>query len=152
MLAAIAALESGSFANDAIVEKNDAVLHQSKADDSWAYYQSKGVEAAVYATQAEGTSKPELAARWRAEGEREKNERAEIKKRAEEEDRKVTEMDAKSEHSLHVHHEFAKGVTIFQVAIALSAIAALTRRKPMWWVSLGLGVVGASFFVAGLVA
>jgi len=152
VLAAIAALESGSYANDALVEKNDAVLHQSKADDAWAYYQSKGVEAAVYATQAEGTQRPELAARWRAEGERERTERGEIRKTAEEEEKQVADMDAKSAHSLHVHHDFAKSVTIFQVAIALSAIAALTRRKPMWWVSLGLGAVGAAFFAMGLFA
>jgi hypothetical protein len=151
VLAAIAALESGSFANDAIVQKNDAVLHQSQADDAWAYYQSKGVEAAVYATQAEVAPRPELAARWRAEGEREKTERADIRRTAEGEETKVAEMNAKSERSLHVHHEFAKGVTIFQVAIALSAIAALTRRKIMWWVSLALGVVGAGFFVIGFV-
>jgi len=150
VLAAIAALESGSYANDAIVDKNDAVLHQSKADDAWAHYQAKGVEAVVYATQAEGAARPELAARWRAESEREKSERAEVRQLAEQEEAHVTEMDARSEHSLHAHHEFAKGVTIFQVAIALSAIAALTRRKAMWWVSLGLGAVGAGFFVMGL--
>jgi hypothetical protein len=149
VLAAIAALESGSFANDAIVDKNDAVLHQSKADDAWAHYQAKGVEAVVYATQAEGAPRPELAARWRAEAEREKTERAEVRRGAEEEEKFVAEMDAKSEHSLHVHHEFAKSVTIFQVAIALAAIAALTRRKPMWWVSLAIGAVGAAFFVIG---
>ena len=152
VLAAIAALQSGSFANDAIVEKNDAVLHQSKADDAWAHYQAKGVEAVVYETQAEGAARPELAARWRAESEREKTERAEIRRGAQEEEKRVTEMDSRSEHSLHVHHEFAKSVTISQVAIALAAIAALTRRKAMWWVSLGLGAVGAAFFVMGFAA
>jgi hypothetical protein len=151
VLAAIAALESGSHANDAIVQKNDAVLHQSKADDAWAYYQSKGVLVALYATQSEAAPRPDLAARWRAEGEREKAERIEIRRRAEEEEKRVAEMGEKSGHSLHVHHEFAKSVTIFQVAIALAAIAALTRRKPMWWVSLGAGMVGAGFFVLGLV-
>ena len=152
VLAAIAALQSGSFANDAIVEKNDAVLHQSKADDAWAHYQAKGVEAVVYATQAEGATRPELAARWHAESERETTERAEIRRGAEEEEKLVKEMDARSEHSLHVHHEFAKSVTISQVAIALAAIAALTRRKAMWWVGLGLGAVGAAFFVLGFAA
>ncbi len=110
------------------------------------------MEVAIYATQAEGTSRSELAARWRAEGEREKTERAELRKKVEEEEQKVAEMDAKSEHRLHLHHAFAKGVTIVQIAIAPSAIAALTRRKSMWWVSLGLGVVGAAFFVTGLIA
>jgi hypothetical protein len=152
VLAAIAALESGSYSNDAIVQKNDAVLHQSKADDAWAYYQAKGVEAVIYSTQAEGASRPELAIRWRAEGERERVERTQVRRTAEEEEKQVAEMDGKSEHSLHVHHEFAKSVTIFQVAIALSAIAALARRKPMWWVSLGVGAVGAAFFVMGFVA
>jgi Domain of unknown function (DUF4337) len=152
VLAAIAALESGSYANDALVEKNDAILHQSRADDSWAYYQAKGVEATVYATQAEAASRPDLAARWSAEAEREKRERADLRQKAQDEERRVAEMERESSHSLHVHHQFAKSVTLFQVAIALAAIAALTRRKPMWWVSLAMGVVGAAFFVLGLLA
>jgi hypothetical protein len=150
VLAAIAALESGSYANDAIVQKNDAVLHQSKADDAWAYYHAKGLEAALYATQAEIATRPELAAKWRANSEHQTEQRAEIRTQADEEQRTVSEMNEKSEHSLHRHHEFAKSVTIFQVAIALAAIAALTRRKTMWWVSLGMGVAGAAFFFIGI--
>jgi len=155
VLAAIAALASGSFANDAMLEKNDAVLHQSKADDAWAYYQAKGVEAVLCTTQAEqaeSAPRPELAARWRSEAEREKSERAEIRRKAEEEEKHVEDMDRKSEHSLHVHHQFATSVTVFQVAIALAAIAALTRRKGMWWVSLVVGGTGTVFFLLGLLA
>jgi hypothetical protein len=141
VLAAIASLESGAYANEAIEQKDDAVLHQSRAGDAWAYYQAKGVKAAVYSTQADP--------RWQAEADKEKKEQKEIQAQAQEEERKVAERDEESEHSLHVHHQFAKSVTIFQVAIALAAIAALTRRKPMWWVSLGVGVAGAAFFVLG---
>jgi hypothetical protein len=152
VLAAIAALASGAYANDAMLEKNDAVLHQSKADDAWAYYQAKGIEAAFYSTQAESAPRPELAARWHAEGERQRSERTEIRRKAEEEEARVAEMDRESTHSLHVHHRFATSVTIFQVAIALAAIAALTRRKAMWWVSLAVGGVGTVFFVFGILA
>ena len=60
-------------------------------------------------------------------------------------------MSEESSHSLHLHHQFAKSVTIFQVSIALSAIAALTRRKAMWWLSLLLGGGGVVFFVLGFV-
>ncbi|HEY8087784.1 MAG TPA: DUF4337 family protein [Polyangiaceae bacterium] len=141
VLAAVASLESGAYANDAIVQKDDAILHQSKADDDWGYYQAKGIKAAIYATQADP--------KWQAEGEREKKEQKELQATAEEDQKQVKEMDEKSEHSLHLHHQFAKSVTIFQVAIALAAIAALTRRKPMWWVSLGVGAAGALFFVMG---
>jgi hypothetical protein len=141
VLAAIASLQSGSYANEAIVQKDDAVLHQSKADDAWAYYQAKGVKSAVYSMQADP--------RWQAEAEKEKKEQKEIQAQAQEEERMVAERDESSERSLHVHHQFAKSVTIFQVAIALAAIAALTRRKSMWWVSLAVGAAGGAFFVLG---
>ena len=152
VLAAIAALASGAHANDAIVEKDDAILHQSKADDAWAFYQAKGVEAVVYSTQALVTSKAELVASLQSEAERMKQERTEIRREAEEEQKRVVESNEKSEHSLHVHHQFAKSVTLFQIAIALSAIAALTHKKRMWWVSLACGVLGAGLFVLGIAA
>src|SRR5438270_9289540 len=47
VFAAIASLESGANSNDAILEKNEAVLSQSKASDQWAYYQAKGVKASL---------------------------------------------------------------------------------------------------------
>jgi hypothetical protein len=152
VLAAIASLESGSFANDAIVQKNDAVLHQSKADDEWAHYQAAGVKAVVYATQAEATEKADVAAKWRSESERERGAQRDIKEAAQKEQEQVEAMDRASEHSLHVHHRFAQSVTVFQVAIAVAAIAALTRRKAMWWVSLVAGAAGAALFASGLLA
>lgn len=150
VLAAIASLEAGANANDAIVRKDDAILHQGKADDAWAHYQAAGIKAVVYATQAEGASRPDLAARWHGEADRERGAQRELKDEAESEEERVAEMDEKSSHKLHVHHQFAKSVTVFQVSIALAAIAALTRRKPMWWVSLAAGAAGAGFFVLGL--
>ncbi|MGH7440433.1 MAG: DUF4337 domain-containing protein [Polyangiaceae bacterium] len=151
VLAAIASLESGGWANDAIILKNDAVLHQSKADDEWALYQARGVKHAIFATQAEGASTPELAKKWRGEAEREKAEGEKAMEEAKTEEDAVKEASERSEHALHTHHQFAKGVTIFQVSIALSAIGALTRRKAMWWLSLGIGAIGAVFFVLGFV-
>jgi hypothetical protein len=149
VFAALASLESGSYANEAIVRKDDAILHQSKADDAWGYYQAKGLQASLYATQAETAPTPELAAQWRANAERETQERGERRRSAEAEEHAVEEADATSEHSLHIHHQFAKSVTIFQVAIALSAIAALTRRRFVWWISLTFGAVGVAFFAIG---
>lgn len=152
VVAAIASLESGSYANDAIVQKDDAILHQSQADDGWAYYQAKGIEKTVYVTQARLASDPALAAEWRASSERENVERVEIRREAEDNEKAVAEWNEKSEHSLHVHHQFARSVTILQVAIALAAIAALARREFAWWVSLAVGASGAVFFVLGLLA
>src|SRR5437016_11069560 len=52
VLAAIAALESGTYSNEALLEKNEALLAQTKATDQWAYYQAKSVKGTIYATQA----------------------------------------------------------------------------------------------------
>ncbi len=144
VLAAIGSLQSGSYANDAIVQKNDAILHQSKADDAWSYYQAKGVKAAFYAMQADP--------KWQAAADKEKTEQNEVRATATEEEKKVAEDDERSEHSLHVHHQYAKSVTISQIAIALAAIAALTRKRLMWFVSLGVGAAGAAYFLIGLLA
>jgi Domain of unknown function (DUF4337) len=133
VLAAIASLEAGA-----------------KADDAWAHYQAAGIKAVVYATQAEGATRPELAAKWQGEADRERAAQEALKEEAESEQTHVEEMDERAVHKLHVHHQFARSVTVFQVSIALAAIAALTRRKPMWWVSLAAGAVGAGFFVFGI--
>ena len=73
VLAAIASLEAGANANDAIVRKDDAILNQSKADDAWAHYLAAGIKAVVYATQAEGASRPDLAVKWQGEADRERS-------------------------------------------------------------------------------
>jgi hypothetical protein len=152
VLAAIASLESGSWANEAIIQKNDAVLHQSKADDAWSRYQAQSVKAVVYGTRADGAANQDLARKWEGEAEREKNEQKDVQAEAEREEAVVAHVNETSEHALHVHHQFAKSVTIFQVAIALAAIAALTRRQPMWWLSLVVGAAGGAFFVLGVVS
>lgn len=151
VLAAVAALQSGSYANDSIVQKNESILNQSKANDEWAYYQAKGIKAAIYGSQSQvvaGTN-PEASAKLAEEAKHEKDEQGEEMTKAKEFEKKVTESDEQSEHSLHIHHLYAKAVTIFQVAIALAAIAALTKKKPMWWVSLATGLVGIWFFAQG---
>jgi hypothetical protein len=52
---------------------------------------------------------------------------------------------------LHRHHGFANAVALFQVAIALGALAALTRSRPVWFASLGLGAVGLVFLLTHFV-
>jgi hypothetical protein len=152
VFAAIASLLSGSYANTAILAKNEAVLSQARASDQWAYFQAKGIKQTVYASQADALAptNPAQATKLREEAAHYKDEQAEVEKRARELETKVEEAGRAAEESLERHHQFAISVTIFQVAIALAAIAALTRRKPLWFVSLAVGVGGLVFFLRGL--
>jgi len=154
VFAAVASLESGANANDAILEKNEAVLNQSKTSDQWAYYQAKSVKAAIAAGQAElaGEAKPEAVARLRESAERYKKDQEEIERKARELEEKVKESGERAEKFLERHHRFALSVTLFQIAIAMCAIAALTRQKALWLAGLLASGVGIALFMRGFLA
>lgn len=147
-LAAIAALRAGATVNEALVLKTEAARLQAEASDQWNYYQAKGIKAAIQeasraAWLANGKEPP---ARHEEATKRYAEEQTEIQKEAR---AKEQERDAKSTEAdqlLHRHHGFANGVAIFQVAIALGAVAALTRNRLIWFGSLLLGMIGAAFF------
>ena len=153
VFAAIASLQSGAFESEALLKKNEAILTESKATDQWAYFQAKGTKAAIYEAQAESAKgaggSPELAQKLDARREGYKKEQEEIEKTARELEAEVKARDTEGEEAFHHHHRFALSVTIFQIAIALSAIAALTKRKPLWWVSMAVGAAGAALFLLG---
>jgi len=66
------------------------------------------------------------------------------KEKAEEFEKQRDEKSAEADHLMHHHHFFAQSVALLQVSIALGAVAALTRRKPVWIASILLGFAGAA--------
>ncbi len=147
--AAIAALKAGSTVNEALVLKTESTKLQAQASDQWNYYQAKGLKAAVQessnnAWAAAGKVPPP---RFAQEAARYKDDQLEIKKLAEEREKERDEKSAEADHLLHTHHKFANTVALFQVSIALGALAALTRSRPLWFGSIALGVSGIALFV-----
>ena len=152
-LAAVAALLAGGTVNEALVMKTEATQFQNEASDQWAAYQAKGIKAAIQTATASTwiavgkTPPPQLAAE-RDRYVREQTAFAQVAKAKElERDRKSAE----AEHLLHQHHRFADSVALFQVAIALAAIAALTRTRAVWFISVAVGLIGGGLFFATLV-
>jgi hypothetical protein len=152
VLAAVAALRAGATVNHALLLRADATQLQSKASDQWAYYQAKGVKAAVQESTratwlAAGKEPPpaidEKVARYEKEQEAIREKAVELEK---ERDAKVAE----SNHLLHGHHGFANAVALFQVAIALGAVAALTRSRVVWAGSIVVGMGGAALLAWAL--
>ena len=147
-VAAIAALQAGATVNEALALKTDATRLQAQASDQWGFYQAKGIKAAV--AEASETS-------WTATGAVPPATYAERRKRYEEEQKEISakakelekERDEKAleaDELLHRHHGYANSVALFQVAIALGALAALTRVKLVWYGSLALGAAGIVVF------
>src|SRR3954452_8825362 len=136
VLAAIAALLSGSHANE-------AMMRQIESADQWAFYQAKGIKAAVLDAKMSLSGAPNE--EDKAKAERYQEEQNEIQTEA-----KQKEKNAKA--NFHQHEIFARGVTRFQIAIAVAAISALTVKQRFWMVSLLFGAVGCVFFVLGFLA
>ena len=145
-LAAIAALRAGGTVNEALVLKTEATRLQAEASDQWAAYQAKSIKAAVLqasesAWLAVGRNPPQ---RFDQEQQRYAREEAQIARVARQKERERDTKSADADHLLHEHHRFADSVALFQVAIALGAVAALTRMRLVWYGSMivGLGGVG----------
>lgn len=151
-LAAIGSLRAGATVNEALILKTEATRLQAEASDQWAYYQAKGIKGAVAqgaqsAWQATGKPVPPAlvaqAARYAAE-------QSEIQRKAQELERQRDERSREADRLLEQHHHYAAAVALFQIAIALGAIAALTRVRLAWVVSLITGAAGIAALVLPL--
>jgi hypothetical protein len=153
VLAALASLQAGATVNEALVLKTEATRLQSEASDLWAYYQAKGIKAAVQ----EASRAPWLAMgktpplQYLEKAKRYGEDQAGIQDKARAKERERDEKLKESDHLLHKHHSFADAVALFQVSIALGAVAALTRYRLVWYGSLLAGLAGIVFFAWPLV-
>ena len=151
-LAAIASLRAGGTVNEALRLETAATRLQAEASDQWAYYQAKGVKGAV----AEATRAAWLAAgkeppeEHGAKRERYADEQRQIEEKARELERERDAKEGEAQHLMHLHHRFAGSVALFQVSIALGAVAALTRRRLVWLMSIAVGAIGVGFFAAAM--
>jgi len=61
--------------------------------------------------------------------------------------RKAEQLEKDAQNHLRTHQALAASVTMFQIAIAVGAIAVLIRRPAFWLGSLVVGAIGIVFFV-----
>jgi hypothetical protein len=146
--AAVSALQAGATVNEALLLKTEATRAQAEASDQWAFYQAKGIKAAVQEASREAwiaaaRTPPEQFERTAA---RYTHEQDEIQKAAKEKEAERDEKSREADRLLARHHGFANSVALFQVAIALGAVAALTRARAVWWGSILTGASGILLF------
>lgn len=121
------------------------MLRQTQAVDTWSKYQAHSVK--KYQAQAlaailahTGGTPQEIQAATDEAARRQAQEDA-LQPEARRLEAETTALNEESRTDLAHHHRFAVAVTLFQVAIGLSAIAALLRRRAVWLVSLAAGAL-----------
>jgi len=134
----------GHSQNSALLFKNEAAIQKTSASNQWNYYQAKSnkqnlAELSVTLTTGEAQEKFKQAV------ERYKKEKEEIKAEADKLEEAAKEADHKSEAEMHVHERWALATTLLQIAIALSAITLLTRKR--WLLGAVFGSTGLGIAV-----
>jgi hypothetical protein len=61
-------------------------------------------------------------------------------------------LEGLSEEEIHRHHKFEYSVAMIQVAIALGAVSALAKMKPVWYISIAAGLGGIYYFTIGFLS
>ena len=151
MIATVGALfgyMGGATQANAGLYKNNAAIKKTEAANQWSYFQAKSTKQNLneLALDLAPEGKKEF---YEAEIKRYKEEKTEIKAKAEQLEALSLDWDQKSDAEMHQHHRWAQATTVLQVSIALAAIALLTRRK---WLKIGMFVAGAIGVTVGALA
>ena len=122
---------------------NEAMLLQIKSSDQWNYYQAKGIkyEGVVNTLSLlHAMNKEDTALQSKMTG---------LAKDKEKIMKEAQKFQEDSEQEMRQHLVFAYAITIFQVAIAISAVVILTRKKGLWYACLFLVALGIYFMTKG---
>jgi hypothetical protein len=140
-LGAMFSYMGGATQSEAALAKNDAAIRKTEASDTWNYYQSKNIKQ-MLSEMAVDLVPQERREKIAKDIERYKAEKDPIMAKAKKLEEESAEFDKKSEELMHQHHRWAQATTALQIAIAMAAIALLTRRKWLEWATLGVAGVG----------
>ena len=124
VFASLSSLMAGHLSNEALID-------QIKASDTWNYYQAKSIKSEIIAR----SLRPDSARIAKLT-----NDADELQKQAREEEHS-------SEQHLQKHIVLSRAVTLFQIAIAISAISVVMSKRFLWFASLIIAITALGFFI-----
>jgi hypothetical protein len=138
-----------------------SVLSQTQAANQWAYYQAKSIKGYLYEIQKEALEleykkdKAKVAKALSNEYEKKIELYAQKLKKYDEEkaviSKEAKRLELKRDDAQKHSQVFGMAVIFLQIAILLSSIAALMKRKVVWVIGLSAGCIGVVYFVNGFV-
>jgi hypothetical protein len=138
---ALFAYMGGATQANAGLYKNDAAIKKTEASNQWNFYQAKSSKQNLAELAIELAPEPRKAF-YTEEVKRYNAEKKEIKAAAEKLEAEAKEWNTKSDEQLHQHHRWAQATTALQIAIAMAAIALLTKSHRFAYGVVGLSALG----------
>jgi hypothetical protein len=151
ILATVGAMFSymaGATQADAGLLKNDAAIRKTEASNQWNFYQAKSSKQNLSELGRQLVNDDRKSV-FESESKRYAAEKTQIKLAAEKLELESTEFNQQSEEKMHLHHRWAQATTALQIAIAMAAIALLTRKR---WLEKAVFAMSAIGLVVGALA
>jgi hypothetical protein len=130
----------------------EELLFQNKATDQWAYYQAKNIRRHTYQLFLDLLSlkepknaerSAELKEKYQKELERYKDEQGEL-------EAKARELEQETNLERRKADRFDLGEVFLEVALVVTSITLLTRRRVFWRLGIVLGLAGVAVAATGL--
>ena len=129
----------------------EELLNQTRATDTWAEYQAKSIRehgyeefldllAVMGSKDAEGTEKTKQ--KYEKDVDRYKQDREKLQEKA-------TDLEKEVEHARHVANRFDLGEVCLEVALVITSMTLLTRKRFYWNAGIALAVVGLGIAATG---
>jgi hypothetical protein len=146
---AVAAALAGSLetveGGKALAANGEAVLHQDEATDAWNEFQADSLKKHMYTIAANGGGAN--ADDYSKEAKEQSDAQKEDRKKAEEQETERTNLLAESAQHEERHHWLTGAATLFEIGIAMSTVAIITRNQMLWYGALAFAIGGAVLFV-----
>jgi hypothetical protein len=133
------------------------VISQNKASNQWAYYQSKSIKGYLYELQKDAFEMDLMAQKAKMDSAQiaaynakmaeydSTTARYEVEKAQIQQD--ARNFEDQRDHNQGHSQVFGIAVIYLQIAILLSSIAAVLKKKPVWVAGLSVGLVGIGYFL-----
>jgi hypothetical protein len=150
VLAGLSSLFGGRLSERILTLRNEAVLHEVTASDTWAEYQAQSLKAHIYDVGVALAAKAKRGALRRSEAGY-RTSQAPLRAHAMASEAQRDEALAASVVTERRKASLDVAVAVYEIAIVLTSVAALTRRPWLISVALLLGSAGFIFDVRALV-
>jgi hypothetical protein len=140
-IGAIFSYMGGATQANAGLFKNNAAIKKTEASNQWNYFQAKSTKQSL-AELSRDLSPEASKSHYQSKIDRYEKEKTEIKVKADKLEAEATQWDKRSDEQMHQHHRWAQATTVLQVAIAMAAIALLTKKKWLEYVMFGVATAG----------
>ncbi len=152
VLAALGTLFAHHRSISALTLKNQAILVQGRATDTYNAYEAKQIRFNIYQAllATELASNPSSRARLEAIAAKERSSSPAVLERAKELEAQAQDADERAEVTLKSYETLQFATTFFEVAIVLVSISALASTRVLLPIGSAISALGLVFFVVGM--